>query len=152
MTIIDLPIQNLLTGIIIARLISLIGYRYGLLSISGAWAATFVGGLTFGFGGMRWAILMVLFFLFSSLIPYFRDGFGVKVVKRPKRRWKQVLVNGGPGLVVLIIGYFFETGIDLWLVYGGMIAAVTSDTWATEIAKFDGPLHNISKWFCRSFS
>lgn len=109
-------------------------FRFGILSASGAWAAALIGGLVFGFGGISWAVLLVVFFLSSSLIPSIRDlARKSEKVLKPRRNWKQVLVNGGPGLIVLLISYFYKTGIDLWLVYGGMIAAVTADTWATEI-------------------
>jgi len=111
-----------------------LAFRFGLLSASGAWAAALIGGLVFGFGGINGAVLLVAFFLSSSLIPSMRYMIGKSRKElKPRRNWKQVLVNGGPGLIVLLISYFYQTGIDLWLVYGGMIAAVTADTWATEI-------------------
>ena len=121
-------------GFISAGLLSYSAYRFGLLSINGAWAAVFIGGFTFGLGGLKAAALLVFFFLSTSLIPIMRDKYtGTDKKSKPMRNWKQVLVNGGPGLIILLLNYYIIAGDVLWPVYAGMIAAVTADTWATEL-------------------
>ncbi len=130
----NIEILDFLIGSIFASAICVTAYRLKFLSSSGSWAAVFLGTLIYGLGGLRWAILIVIFFLSSSIIPLIRSKLGFSVEKhRPKRNWKQVLVNGAPGLVILVINLFLKADFLSWTVYGGMIAAVTADTWATEI-------------------
>ncbi len=51
---------------------------------------------------------------------------------KPKRRLHQVIANGGVAGILILVSIFFPQ--DRWyLVYGAVIASVTSDTWSTEI-------------------
>jgi uncharacterized membrane protein len=69
--------MQLLVGLILGILVGFAAFRLGALTISGAVAAAFVGGLIFGFGGLPWASLLLLFFFTSSLLS--------RVYKRKKK-------------------------------------------------------------------
>ena len=143
-----LVIQNLFIGFAVALLVCFLAFKSGLLTKGGAWTAWLIGGLTFGLGGLSWATLLILFFLSSSVIPFIRNikGGSKKKIK-PNRNWKQVLVNGGPGLIVLLFGFFSGANEIAWSVYCGIIAAVTADTWATELGILSKkPPRKITTW------
>lgn len=129
--------MQILIGILLASLIALLAWRLGSLSDSGAWAAALTGALIFGLGGLAWAVLLLTFFISSSLLSRLFKGrkraAEEKFSKGSRRDWKQVLANGGAG-VVLVLLHTFLPGRDVWwLAYIGAMAAVNADTWGTEL-------------------
>lgn len=128
--------QQLLIGIGLALFVAYLARKAGSLSRSGAVAAAIIGGITFGLGGLLPAILLLTFFITSSLLS--RVGGRRKLVvatafeKGGERDYGQVFANGG--IASLFVTLFALTNEKLWLI--GMIgafAAVIADTWATEL-------------------
>lgn len=129
--------MQLVIGIGLAALIALLAWRLGSLSNSGAWAAALTGALVFGLGGLDWAVLLLTFFisssLFSRLFKARKQQAQEKFSKGSRRDWSQVLANGGSGIMLVLL-YTFLPGQQLWwLAYVGAMAAVNADTWATEL-------------------
>lgn len=112
-------------------------YRLGALSTSGAVAASLVGGLIFGLGGIPWATLLLIFFISSSLLSRAfsrrKAALSEKFVKGSRRDHGQVLANGGLGALLALIYWYFPDHPVLWIAYAGAMAAVNADTWATEL-------------------
>ncbi len=107
------------------------------LSYSGAAAATILGTLVYGFAGWRAALVLITFFVSSSLLGRLakqgRARPAASYAKGTFRDAGQVLSNGFvAGLFAVAIGSG-TTGAWPWLGYAGAIAAVTADTWATEL-------------------
>lgn len=128
---------QLLIGFLLGALIGFGARRARALSNSGAWAATLIGGVIFGLGGLPWAVLLLLFFFSSSILSraFKRRKAGVdeKYSKGSQRDWGQVFANGGLGaLLALGITAWPEQNWP-WIAYLGATAAVNADTWATEI-------------------
>jgi len=132
---------QLLIAIILAALIAVVAWRYRALSRSGALAATIVGGLVFGLGGPTWGVVMVAFFLSSSLFSFWQHdrklSGSIEHAKHAQRDAVQVLANGGLGallaVVVGIVGHESSWYPWLTLAYFGSLSAAAADTWATEI-------------------
>ncbi len=129
------PLQIGLGGALAAA-IALLAYWAGALSRSGATAAFVVGTLTFGFGGLLPAILLVAFFVSSSALSRFGRGrkkaMAEKFAKGSTRDAAQVAANGGAAAILSLL--FGWQGSELWLAgLLGALAAVTADTWATEL-------------------
>jgi len=128
--------MQLTIGIFLGIVIALTAWRLGSLSGNGAIAAAVTGALIFGLGGLSWAVLLLTFFISSSVLSRtFRKRkiqFDEKFSKGSQRDWGQVLANGGLGSL-LAIGYFLWPHPIWWYFYIGVIAAVNADTWATEI-------------------
>jgi uncharacterized protein (TIGR00297 family) len=124
-----------------AAAIALIGYWARALSLSGAIAACIVGGTILGFGGWAWAVLLVLFFVSSSALSFFRRTDARKLTasetfdKGGRRDAAQVAANGGVGALLALLSFFTPPHIStiLFCAYTGSLAAATADTWATEI-------------------
>lgn len=133
-------IQSLLLGFILGLFIAFLAWRAGALSPSGAWAATAVGGVIFGLGGLPWAFLLLLFFISSSLwskaFPRRKDPLSEKYAKGSQRDWGQVLANGGlAASLALAHGWRPDQGW-LWIAFAAALATVNADTWATELGVF----------------
>ena len=60
------PWTQLLIGFMLGVGVAGLAWRAGALTRSGALAAALLGGLIFGLGGLRWAALLLLFFITSS--------------------------------------------------------------------------------------
>ncbi len=124
-------------GIFFGILISLLAWRAGALSTSGAVAAALTGGLIFGLGSLPWATLLLTFFITSSaLSKAFKQrkiAVSEKYAKGNRRDWGQVLANGGLGTLLALTLHWLPDQTWPWLAYAGAMAAVNADTWATEL-------------------
>jgi uncharacterized protein (TIGR00297 family) len=139
----DLPgaLLALALSYALAGAIAYTGYRAHALTPSGALAACVVGGTIFGFGGLDWAALLVLFFVSSSSLSFVAANHPRKrraaeqFDKGSTRDALQVFANGGiPALTALLSGLNAPPGPYLWVAaFVGALAAATADTWATEI-------------------
>jgi len=129
----QLAIALLLSAIVIA-----LAYWRGSLSQSGAAGALLIGTLTFGLGGWQWGVLLVLFFVSSSLLSHFKEGekkaVAEKFDKGHRRDIGQVIANGGLGACIATISAFAPGSSAAWFfLFLGVMATVTADTWATEL-------------------
>jgi len=128
-------------GILLGITVSLIAWRLGSLSRSGAWAAALTGSLIFGLGGLPWAALLLVFFISSSLLSKSfknrKSALSEKFSKGSQRDWGQVLANGGLGTMLIVIFTLFgaDSPVEgwIWFAYTGAMASVNADTWATEL-------------------
>lgn len=127
---------QLALGVAFSAIISWAGYRGQSLSRSGVVGAIIVGTLTFGLGGWTWGLLLIAFFISSSLLSHYRKddkrGLAEKFAKTGRRDLDQALANGGWG-AILAIAYFCKPDPVLFAAFVGTMAAVNADTWATEL-------------------
>jgi uncharacterized protein (TIGR00297 family) len=132
-----MSILQLIIGFLLGALMGYAAWRVKALSKSGAFAATLVGCLIFGLGGFLWAILLLTFFISSSVLshafPHQKTDLDKKLAKGSKRDWAQVFANGGLGSILVIIQAFFPEQLWPLIAYAGAIATVNADTWATEL-------------------
>ena len=128
---------QLLIGFMLGVGVAGLAWRAGALTRSGSLAAALLGGLIFGLGGLRWAALLLIFFITSSGLSH---SFGVrkaslaeKFSKGSRRDWGQVAANGGLGALLVVLHALLPGQDWIWLAYAGALAAVNADTWATEL-------------------
>jgi uncharacterized protein (TIGR00297 family) len=111
--------------------IAIAARRARSLSTDGALCATVVGTASVA-AGWDWGVLLIAFFLTSTLLSRFGGPIGAIVEKGGQRDAIQVLANGGlfAGAAVAFVIH----PASVWQAIGvGALAASTSDTWATEI-------------------
>jgi uncharacterized protein (TIGR00297 family) len=129
--------MQLLVGFLLAILIAIFAWRAGSLSRSGAVAAVLTGGLIFGLGGLPWAVLLLTFFISSSVLTKSfskcKASLAEKFSKGGRRDWGQVLANGGLGAILALGNTIWPYPEWMWLAYAGAMAAVNADTWSTEV-------------------
>jgi len=129
--------MQLIVGFFLAMIIAYLAYRARSLDRSGAVAALLVGTVIFGLGGLRWAILLLTFFITSSALSRtFKNRkreANEKYAKGGQRDAGQVLGNGGIATLFAALHVFFPEAAWPWLGFAASLAAVNADTWATEL-------------------
>lgn len=126
---------RLLYALVLAFGLSFILYFINLLSIDGARAATVLGLVTYGFGGLEMAILIILFF-FSSTIIGIPFGERVNVLSQASNSSRRTgsQVWGNAFWVAIFIVIWFVLKADMFIIAAiGAIATANADTWATEV-------------------
>jgi uncharacterized protein (TIGR00297 family) len=103
-----------LFGIIIA----VASYLARFLTLSGSLATFVLAVIIYGIGGWQWTVPILIFFVLSSFLSKYgrsrKEVFEQVFDKSSTRDWGQVLY-------------------DFYPLYLGALAAVTADTWGTEI-------------------
>ncbi|MCX6133380.1 MAG: DUF92 domain-containing protein [Ignavibacteriales bacterium] len=125
-----------LTAVLFGFLAAAASCAARLLTLSGSLATFILAVIIYGTGGWRWTVPIVTFFLLSSLLSRYgrsqKTMFDEVFEKSSTRDWGQVLANGGvAGLIAVLSGLF--PLYDFYPLYLGSLAAVTADTWSTEI-------------------
>jgi uncharacterized protein (TIGR00297 family) len=136
------PMQDVgrfLQGIGLGVAIAVVSYRVGFLRASGSVATFLLASFIYGLGGWQWTVPILTFFVLSSLLSNAgrvrKREFEGMFEKTGARDFAQVAANGGVAALVLLSQYVFG-GWDLFPMYLGAVAAVTADTWGTEIGIF----------------
>jgi uncharacterized protein (TIGR00297 family) len=128
---------QLLYGFILAVTIAFAAFRLHSLSRSGALAAALTGTVIFGLGGWQWAVILLTFFISSSLLTRLFAKRKIKVNEKfdkgGQRDAGQVLANGGVAALFAGLHFFLPAAPWPWLAFIGSLAAVNADTWATEL-------------------
>ena len=142
---------QLFAGFVLAVLISGVAYFSKSLSKGGMIAAMGLGTVIFGLGGLPWAILLVAFFVSSSILSRLFSGrknkLNEKFSKGHQRDAAQVLANGGIAGLCVLLQLFFPYSPWPWLAFAAALAAANADTWATELGVLSkSPPRMISTW------
>src|SRR5512133_321998 len=141
--------MQMIYGFFLAIIVEYLAYRAHSLNKSGVVAATLVGTVVFGFGGLQWAILLMVFFITSSgLSRAFKkrkQGLNEKFSKGHERDAGQVFGNGGPATLFVLFHALYPGSILGWVGFAASLAAVNADTWATELGVLNStPPHMVT--------
>ena len=135
-------------GFLLSAAIGWLAYRRNSLSQSGVAGAIITGTAIFGFGGWTWGLVLIAFFVSSTLLSHFRQAdktpLAEKFAKGERRDLAQTLANGGFGALLALAVFLLidlpgkprlgnPLYIYLTLAYFGAIASANADTWATEL-------------------
>ena len=133
---------RMLGGLGLGALFSGIAWYLRVLTASGVFAATILGGVVFGFAGLPWAILLMVFFASSSVLSRLFENRKLSMIKifakGGRRDLAQVAANGGvPALIVVGMALGLISSSTAWLAFAASLATVNADTWATELGVLD---------------
>jgi uncharacterized protein (TIGR00297 family) len=133
-----LNLPQIAVGFVLSSLIAWLAYRRAALTKSGVVGAILTGTAIFGFGGLDWGLLLIVFFVSSSLLTRYKQAAKVKVADQfakggPRDLW-QALANGGlAALIALAYGLTGAMRVPLLFAFVGAMAEANADTWATEL-------------------
>ncbi len=129
--------MQLFIGLILAVMVAYAAYRVHSLSKSGTFAAALVGTIIFGLGGWQWAVLLLAFFISSSMLTRAfknrKHGLNEKFSKGGERDAGQVFGNGGVATAFVLLHGIFPASSWTWIGFAAALASVNADTWATEL-------------------
>ncbi|MDQ2810155.1 MAG: DUF92 domain-containing protein [Chloroflexota bacterium] len=132
---------DLALGLALSALIAGLAYRTGSLTPGGVLGAILTGTATFAFGGLAWGLTLIAFFVASSALGRVggrstrKQTAAQAFAKGGQRDLGQALANGGVA-ALLATGVAAASpawGVPLFAAFVGSLAAVTADTWATEL-------------------
>lgn len=133
----ELSVFRLAFAFLVSALIGWLAWKAKALSKSGAFGAWLIGGVVFGIGGWAGAIVLLTFFISSSLLsrafPRQKETLSGFVLKGSQRDLGQVLANGGFGSACLLLSFLLPDSDLPFLLFCGAFAAANADTWATEL-------------------
>lgn len=128
---------SMLIGFGLAAVIASAAWKARSLNNQGALAALLLGTLIFGLGGLGWAILLIGFFVSSSVLSrLFKNrklALEEKFSKGAQRDAAQVFANGGAAGLFVILHSLAPEALWPWVGFAGSLAAANADTWATEL-------------------
>jgi uncharacterized protein (TIGR00297 family) len=123
-------------GFVLSTLIAWGGYKKRSLSRSGVAGAIILGTLVFALGGWIRGLLLIAFFVSSSLLSRYKEAekedLAEKFAKGHQRDLGQALANGGWGAILAVL-YLLHPHPLLFIAFVGAMATVNADTWATEV-------------------
>jgi uncharacterized protein (TIGR00297 family) len=136
-----------ITAVILCMgLVSILLYRFRILTRKGSIVAHLLGVYLFGIMGLEWAIPVAFFFVTSVIFTGINGLVNKKLHGSGRRNIWQVLANIFVGLVFTILFLFFAQQIFIFL-FISVVAAVTADTWASEIGPvFHKKCFSLSEW------
>lgn len=130
-----------ITGMILGALVALLSYRLKFLTASGAVSTFLLATVIFGFGGIKWTIPILTFFILSSILSKIgkttKARYALIFEKGSQRDYAQVYANGGIA-GILMISFVLFPAQEIYLYFLGALAAAMADTWATEIGVLVG--------------
>ncbi len=142
--------EQVLLGVFYAAIISIISFAVRFLTLGGAVSQFVLGSIVLGLGGWQWAVPMLAFFLFSSLLSILGKPNKIRAASVYEKSYcrdaSQVFANGGVGGLIVLLWYLLQD--DFWFIaYLGSVGAAAADTWETEI----GTLSRSSPWLITTF-
>ncbi len=140
-------IENYLIGMVLSLIVVLLSIKVRFLTISGGVATFLLANTIFGFGGLKWTIPILTFFILSSLLSKIKtrnkESAETYYDKTGVRDYKQVFANGGVAGVFVVLNSINPNEL-YFLMYVVFLATVCSDTWSTEIGTlFNSNTYNI---------
>lgn len=131
-----LPPQEALLGLLLMVVLGILGVKYRAIDFGGLLSGILIGFVILIGGGWAWFIMMLLFFVVSTLFTRYKYGYkhsiGFAQEKGGTRGWRNTLANGAVASVAAA-GVLFYSGSLFAAAYIGAVAEATADTLSTEI-------------------
>ncbi len=130
-------VEQFLIGLTLAVIFAAASYTLRFLSSSGSVATFILAAIIFGLGGWQWTVPVLAFFILSSGLSKYgkkrKAAYQLMFEKNDTRDAGQVAANGGVAGILILCWYFFPANNVWYYLYLASLAAVTADTWGTEI-------------------
>ncbi|MBI0583382.1 MAG: DUF92 domain-containing protein [Methanomassiliicoccus sp.] len=132
-------LESLAAVLVLCTVLSVLSYRFGLLTSSGAIASFAVGIIIGGLGSIGWLLTLIVFTFMGFAVTKFRfqikEVKGLQEGKKGERTYRNVLANGlAPALVAVLA---FATGAQdsvlATVAFISSVAVAAADTTASEL-------------------
>ncbi len=129
--------EQFFVGLALAVIFAAASFSLRFLSSSGSVGTFILASIIFGLGGWQWTVPILAFFILSSGLSKFgkkrKAAYQLMFEKTDTRDAGQVAANGGVAGIMMLCWYFFPEYQVWYYIYLASLAAVTADTWGTEI-------------------
>jgi uncharacterized protein (TIGR00297 family) len=129
--------QQMFHAVLLGVAVAIVSIRFHFLTPSGSMATFLLATFIYGIGGWKWTCPIFVFFIASSMLSKYKRSkkrkYDSVFDKSDKRDEGQVAANGGVAGIIIFLWYIFPDRTDLYYIYLAALAAVTADTWGTEI-------------------
>ncbi|MDW5563008.1 MAG: DUF92 domain-containing protein [Methanomassiliicoccus sp.] len=132
-------LESLAIVVVLCTVLSVLSYRFGLLTASGSAASFLVGMAIGGLGSIGWLLTLVVFVFMGFAVTKFRfqikESKGLQEGKKGERTYRNVLANGLAPALVAIIAFASGTQDSTLAViaYISSVAVAAADTTASEL-------------------
>ena len=133
------PLENLGVVLGLCAILSLLAFKFKLLTVSGSVASFAVGVVIGWFGSINWLVLLIVFTLLGFAVTRYKlqakINKGLQEGKKGERTYRNVLANGLVPAVIAIFSWLAGTPADFTssLVYLAAISVAAADTTASEL-------------------
>jgi uncharacterized protein (TIGR00297 family) len=134
-----LSLESLAIVLSLCAALSVLSFRFGLLTKSGALASFIVGMIIGLLGSVGWLLTLIVFTFTGFFVTKFRfqlkEKKGVQEGKKGERTYRNVLANGLVPVLVAVVTYLLgaqDTTLAA-LTYITAVAVASSDTTASEL-------------------
>jgi len=133
------PLENLGVILGLCAILSLLAFKFKLLTVTGSVASFAVGVVIGWFGSINWLVLLIVFTLLGFAVTRYKlqakINKGLQEGKKGERTYRNVLANGLVPAVIAILSWLAGTPADFAssLVYLAAISVAAADTTASEL-------------------
>ncbi len=132
----NLPLWELVAGSIAIVLLALAAIKANAIDLSGSIVGAIITFIVFIAGGLRWLVIIVTFFVLSSMLTRYdyeyKKKLGSAQEKGGRRSWPNTIANGGVAAIFASLELYSHQQVFV-IAFLSSIAAAMSDTVATEV-------------------
>ncbi|MGC8931805.1 MAG: DUF92 domain-containing protein [Candidatus Methanodesulfokora sp.] len=129
-------LNDQLAGLLLVMIVALLGYKKGAVNLSGLASGIVIGSAVVLIGGLLLFLPLLTFFVIGSIFTKYKYDLkeikGAAESEKGRRGWSNVLANGIPPLIFLLI-WKISSNDGFLLAFFSSIAADTSDTLSNEV-------------------
>ncbi|MHB1439249.1 MAG: DUF92 domain-containing protein [Cuniculiplasma sp.] len=144
----DFSLLYVLEVVIILAVLFILSQLFKLFDVRGAIGAVVIGAIVSFMGNLNWLILLIVFALVSHLATKFRFAEKMELKqqegKEGERKISNVFYGGAIGVVVAFLNFFIPSTFPLFVLFAAAFAAITSDTFGSEIGVADKKTYMIT--------
>lgn len=133
------PLENLGIVLGLCAILSILAFKFKLMTISGSVASFLVGVVIGMFGSISWLVLLIVFVLLAFAVTRYKLQTkikkGLQEGKKGERTHRNVLANGLIPAIIAVASWLSGSQADLGssLVYLSAISVAAADTTASEL-------------------
>lgn len=131
--------ESLAIVVVLCTVLSVLSFRFGLLTKSGATASFIVGMAIGGLGSIGWLLTLIVFTFMGFAVTKFRfqikESKGLQEGKKGERTYRNVLANGMVPALVAVVAFATNTqdSVLAAIAYISSVAVAAADTTASEL-------------------